>query len=153
MTVIELRERAVKEAEAAREIKDKADEEVRGMTQEEADKFDNHLKEAERLEKEAERQEKLESTEKRLNEPAKRKVTPELANGQRIEVSTPELFRFGELKAFRGQNARANAYKSGKWLMATIMGDAVSRQWCRDHGIEIRAVSYTHLTLPTSDLV
>ena len=61
MTVIELREKAVEEAEAARAIKDKADQEARGLRQEEADKFDSHLKESERLEKEAERQEKLEA--------------------------------------------------------------------------------------------
>jgi HK97 family phage major capsid protein len=65
-------------------------------------------------------------------------VAPELANGQRIEVVTNPLFRFGKLRAFKGKNAEADAYKSGRWLMATVMGDAASRQWCRDHGIEIR---------------
>jgi HK97 family phage major capsid protein len=138
MTVIELRERAVREAEAARAIKDTADQESRHMTAEEALKFDKHIEESERLEKEAERQEKLEAAEKRLNEPAKRQVAPELANGQRIEVVTNPLFRFGKLRAFKGKNAEADAYKSGRWLMATVMGDAASRQWCRDHGIEIR---------------
>lgn len=138
MTVIELREKAVAEAEAARAIKDKADQEARGLTQEEADQFDNHLKESERLEKEAERQEKLEAAEKRLNEPSKRQVTPETANGDRIEVIKPDLFRFGQLRAFKGKTAEADAYKAGRWLMASIMNDARSRQWCRDHGIEIR---------------
>ena len=138
MTVLELRERAVQEAEEAREIKNKADEQARGMTLEEADEFDNHLKEAERIEAEANRQERLEETEKRLNEPQKRQVEPELATGGRIEIEKPDLFRFGQLRAFKGKNAEANAYKSGKWLMATIMGDAAARQWCREHGIEIR---------------
>lgn len=144
MTVIELRERAVEEAQAARDIKDKADQEARGLTHEEADKFDNHLKEAERLEKEAERLEKLESTEKRLNEPQKRQTKPETATGERIEIIKPELFRFGQLRAFKGPNAEANAYKAGRWLLATILErfcpelSAVSRQWCRDHGVEIR---------------
>ncbi len=138
MTVIELREKAVTEAEEARAIKDKADQESRGFTQEEADKFDAHLKESERLEKEAFRQEKLEDAEKRLNTPVARQVETELANGAVIETPRTELFRFGKLRAFKGATADVDAHKSGKWLMATIMGDAPSRQWCRDHGIEMR---------------
>lgn len=138
MTVVEIRERSVKEAEAAREIKDKADEESRGLNEEEALKFDQHLREAERLEQEATRQETLEGIEKKQNAPAERKVNPELANGGRIEVVKPDLFRFGQLRAFKGPKAEANAYISGKWLMATVMGDAAARQWCRDKGVEIR---------------
>jgi len=138
MKVIELREKAVTEAEAAREIKDKADQEVRGMTEEEALAFDKHLKEAERLEQEANRQEKLEDTEQRLNKPQERKVAPETANGDRIEVVKPDMFRFGQLRAFKGKTAEADAYRSGKFLLASLMGNAEARQWCRDHGIEIR---------------
>jgi HK97 family phage major capsid protein len=108
------------------------------MTGEEAAAFDNHLKEAERLEAEAARQEKLEGIEKRFNEPAEKKSTPELANGERIEVAGPKMFRFGKLRAFKGPKAEADAYTSGRWLMATIMGDARSRQWCNDRGVEVR---------------
>lgn len=138
ITVIELREKAVEEAQAARDIKDIADQEARGLTQEEADKFDNHLKEAARLEKEAERQEKLEATEKRLNEPQERQAELETATGGRIEVVKPDLFRSGKLRAFKGKTADADAYKAGKWLLATIMGNAEARQWCHDHSVEIR---------------
>jgi HK97 family phage major capsid protein len=138
LTVLQLREKAADEAESARAIKDKADQEARGMTGEEAAAFDNHLKEAERLEAEAARQEKLEGIEKRFNEPAEKKSTPELANGERIEVAGPKMFRFGKLRAFKGPKAEADAYTSGRWLMATIMGDARSRQWCNDRGVEVR---------------
>ncbi|MAH47558.1 phage major capsid protein [Candidatus Pacearchaeota archaeon] len=138
LTVAELKERAVTEAEAAREIKDKADQESRGMTEDEAEQFDAHLKESERMEKESDRQERLEATEKRLNEPEKRKVTPETANGDRIETSKSDMFKFGQLRAFTGKAASADAYLSGKWLMATVMDDAASRQWCRDKGIDLR---------------
>jgi len=138
MTVIELREKAVEEAESARAIKDKADSEARGLTQEEADKFDNHLKESERIEKEATRQEKLEDAEKRLNEPQKRQSKVETANGEKITVTKPDMFRFGALRAFRGETAEVDAYKSGQWLLATVMNDAKARQWCRDHNIEVR---------------
>lgn len=138
MTLIELREAAVRESEAARAIKDEADAESRDMTSEEALKFDKHLAESERLEKVAERQQKLEESEARLNKVQERKSTLETADGADIQIVKPELFRFGQLRAFKGKNAEADAYKSGRWLMATVMGDAASRQWCRDHGIEIR---------------
>jgi len=139
MTIIQIKELAVEKAESARAIRDKAEEESRAMTAEENEDFDKHLKEAERLEQDAARQEKLEAAEKRFNEPTKRKVAPEIAGtGQRIEVIKPELFRFGQLRAFKGPKADANAYTAGKWLLATIMGDNVSRQWCRDRGVEIR---------------
>ncbi len=138
MTVLEIKERAVKEAEAAREIKDTADQESRGLNAEEALAFDKHLTEADRLEQEAQRQEKLEGIEMKQAAPAERKVTSELANGNRIEVVTPEMFRFGKLRAFKGPKANADAYAAGKWLLATVMGNQDARQWCRDKGVELR---------------
>jgi len=138
MTVKQLREKAAVEAEAARAIKDQADQEARGLTQEEADKLDSHLNEAIRLEKEADRQQRLEETEARLNEPQKRQTTTETADGSRIEIVKPDLFRFSQLRAFKGPKAEANAYKVGKFLLATIMNNAEARQWCRDHNVEIR---------------
>jgi len=139
MKVLQIREAAVAEAEAAQTIKDVCDQEARGLTHEEAEKFDAHLKESERLEGEANRQEKLERAMERLNAPAERVVTPELANGARIEVAAgPKLFRSGQLRAFKGKNADADAYTAGKFLLATVMGNAEARQWCRDHGVELR---------------
>lgn len=139
MTVIQIKELASAKAEAARAIRDKAEEESRTMTAEENEEFDKDLKEAERLEQDAERQEKLEAAEKRFNEPAERKVTPEIAGtGQSIEIVTPKMFRFGKLRAFKGPKAEANAYRAGKFIMATVLGNADARQWCRDHGIEMR---------------
>ena len=83
-------------------------------------------------------QERLEKTEARLNKPDKRKVPGEVSDGSRIEVVTPELFRFGKLRSFTGKNAEANAYRAGKWLLATVMKNAEARQWCNEHGMEIR---------------
>ena len=138
MTVLELREKAASEAEEARAIKDKADQESRGLTEDEATAFDKHLREAERIEKEADRQERLEATEARLNKPKPTATKPELADGKRIELLGPKLFRYGELRAFKGPQAEMNAYRSGRFLAATIFQHAGSRQWCRDHGIELR---------------
>jgi len=138
LTVLQLREKACDEAEAARKIKDKADAESRGMTQEEVDKFNAHLNESDRLEMEANNQERLEKTEERLNKPQEQQVRQEISNGARIETPGPNMFRFGKLRAFKGQNAEADAYRSGQWLLATVMNNATARQWCREHGVELR---------------
>jgi len=138
MKVSELRELAAQKAEDAREIKDKAEAEGRGLTQEEADKFDGLLDESQRYEAQANRQERLEETEARLNESQERKSTPEIATGERIEVAGPKLYRHGELRAFKGDKAQINAYRSGRFLAAVLFGHAPSRQWCDDHGVKIR---------------
>lgn len=138
MTVRELRELAAKTAQQARDIKDKCDAEGRGMDEVEAAEYDKHCKEARRLMKEAERQEELEAIEAKLDAPEERKSTPEVATGDRIEASRPEFVRYGQLRAFTGPKAEANAYQCGRWFLATIGNDAGSRQWCHEHGVEIR---------------
>lgn len=138
MKVFEIRERAAEQAKLARDIKDKCDAESRGMTEQEARQFDDYLKEAKRLEAEAARQEDLEAVEGRMQKPAERKVATELANGARIEVVSPTLYRCGELRSFKGPNAAANAYKAGRFLAASIFDHARSRQWCHEHGVELR---------------
>lgn len=140
MQVVELRELSAQKAADAREIKDKADAEGRGLTQEEADRFDSLLDESQRLKREADRQERLETIEKELDAPQARKSAPEIAEtGERIEVNTPgpRLYRTSQLRAFRGPNAAIEAYRSGRFLLATIFDDTESRQWCRDHGIKV----------------
>ena len=42
------------------------------------------------------------------------------------------------LKAFRGPNADERAYRAGMHLRATLLGDAESKRWCMDHGMEFR---------------
>ena len=137
MTVLELRELTAEKAEQAQAIKDKATEESRGLTSEEGKVFDELLTEADRLEGEADRQERLEKTQARLSKPRQRATTPDLANGRTIEPPKPHLFRFGKLRAFMGNEAEANAYKAGRWLLAVIHNHAPSRQWCHDHGVQI----------------
>lgn len=138
MTVIELKERAAQEAELARDIKDRTDAEGRGLTEAEANEYDRHCDESERLEKEAQRQERLETIEARLNNPEEKKSKTELANGERIEAAGPKLYRYGELRAFKGLKRDIEAYRSGMWLLATMGANGRAQQWCREHGVEIR---------------
>lgn len=138
MKVSELKELAASESEAAREILSKAEQESRNMDEQEALRFDEHMKKSEEYDRLAERQERLEKMETKLQEPTKRESQLETAKGERIEIPGVKLYRSGELRAFKGPQADLNAYKSGRFLLATIMGDTESRQWCREHGIEIR---------------
>lgn len=53
--------------------------------------------------------------------------------------------KVAKLKSFKGPKAEENAYRAGMFLLATIGGKGVdgkgtARQWCRDHGVEIRGV-------------
>lgn len=45
------------------------------------------------------------------------------------------------LKAFAGNDGNERAYRAGQWLLATMGQREESRQWCRDHGIELRVLS------------
>ena len=36
-----------------------------------------------------------------------------------------------------GATADADAYKSGRWLLAVVHNHAPSRQWCHEHGVQI----------------
>ena len=139
MKILELREQAVREGEAAKVLEETASDENRGMTTDEARKFDDHIIEAERLEQQANRAEALEKLQTRQQAPVEKKVVPERANGEQIKsTGASNRFRFGKLNAFKGANAEENAYRSGKFLLATVMGNASARQWCHDHGIELR---------------
>lgn len=62
------------------------------------------------------------------------KATDELPN-----FAIPKQHRYGSLKAFKGQNAERDAFRSGMFLLATMspnqeVRDQASR-WCRDNGM------------------
>jgi len=45
--------------------------------------------------------------------------------------------RHGRVKHFTGPDAEANAYASGRFLMAAIAGDESSKLWLKDHGMQM----------------
>lgn len=62
-------------------------------------------------------------------------------NGGNAVIRVPARARGGNrLTAFKGINAEADAYASGRFLMATIGGDRASQQWCREHGLVTNAM-------------
>lgn len=68
---------------------------------------------------------------------------PVAAPAVREERKTvPAVPRFaGRLRAFTGPNAEERAYRAGMWYKGNVFGDAEARRWCRDHGVESRALS------------
>jgi HK97 family phage major capsid protein len=142
-TAAVLREQAAKEAQAARDIQDKADAEGRSCTTEEDEKINAHLTTADRCERDAKRKERLEAAEARLNAPQDTAVKMTTQEKPDLKIVTergvaPMGYRAASLRAFRGPNAEANAYRTGKWMLASLLNNAEARQWCRDHNIELR---------------
>lgn len=139
MTVLQMRERVAQEIEAAREIKEKCDTEGRTMNETEANAFEGHMKEAQRMEAEADRQERLEAFEAKMTQPQETATKPQIDDGSRVEVTGgPRIVRHGSLRAFKGPKAEINAYRSGRFLAAVLFDDSSSREWCRKNGIAIR---------------
>ena len=54
------------------------------------------------------------------------------------EVVVPARARLQRTKAFAGPDANRDAYVSGQFLYASIFNHEPSKQWCREHGIDLR---------------
>lgn len=59
-------------------------------------------------------------------------------NQQRATVPAQARYRPGKLKAFKGETAAEDAYISGMFLRATMLGDNSAAEWCRERGIGIQ---------------
>jgi len=71
---------------------------------------------------------------------AKIEANREGSEGQK-PIRVPAKARSGNrLVAFNGPNGEADAYASGRFLMATIANHSESKQWCRDHGVITNAM-------------
>lgn len=115
--------RIFKQAES---ILDRADNEGRELTDAETKEYDEllrKLKSTGQLKKLA----ALDTTSKPGDEP----LFP--GDGPRITAMSG-----GTVKAFANtRDGKQDAYKSGRFLMATLLGDEGSRTWCRDAGMDI----------------
>jgi len=133
--------------EAAQDIQDAVDKDSRDFTLQEQEKFDGLMEKRESLVGEIGRREKLAAAKAAQVEPEVRKVTPAKPDtrttSNRIEV--PRASRYGGLRAFKGADALRDAYISGMYLLGALFPDSEqgkrARQWCREHGVEIRAQS------------
>ncbi len=94
------------------------------------------------LETELARVEAIEATQARLaaQRPASPAVVPSTTSTTPAARVVPQFnrYRTGSLKAFKGTDAEANAYKAGRFMLATVFNHAPSQQWCRDQNIDTR---------------
>jgi len=66
------------------------------------------------------------------------RCTPAPVEEERSEVRIEPVRFSGRLRAF--ENAES-AYRVGKWIAGTFLGDADAKRWCLDHGVESRAMA------------
>lgn len=119
------------------------EEEEREMTDEETKAFDERNAKIEEFAGKIERQEKHEETRRRLaaTKPSGVRTSTEDPNREIPEkVVIPARCRARrELRGFTGPDAEENAYRSGRWLLASLFNHEPSQRFCNDHGIETRA--------------
>lgn len=49
----------------------------------------------------------------------------------------PRRFRSGSLRAFRGETAEEDAYRSGQFIRSVLLRHDAATQWCRDNGVVV----------------
>lgn len=73
-------------------------------------------------------------------------ATPEAkANGTAVTKTTIDFPRVASVKNFHGERggrkSDERAFRFAKWFKGCVVGDAASKQWCVDNGIEVKAHS------------
>lgn len=58
----------------------------------------------------------------------------------RVEVVSHQK-RYGKLRAFSGPDAEQRAFRTGKFIQAALFNNPQADRWCRQHGIDVRALS------------
>lgn len=164
-----IRERIGELTDRAQAIVDLADQENRDLTAEERKEVDEILGVGKKgaagykpgkiddLEAQLERAEKLEARQAQLA--ASRGGDPgtslhERQDGpacnqedrplvERLRIPATARYRHHGLRAFRGQHAEQTAFLAGQFFLASIFRNDRARQWCSDHGLNIRAALST----------
>ena len=138
--LLKLREKRAEKAAAAQTLQETADDENRDLTELESEDLDGLLTDTEectskiRSGEDEIRRARLATQQAALAEPSMRRTTPPQPSGEvikssGIEVKTRRRVR-GALRSFQGKDAEANAYMTGMWFKAQLMGDDYARHWC-----------------------
>jgi HK97 family phage major capsid protein len=73
--------------------------------------------------------------------PAPEAVSPAKVEERKVEIR-PVNPHYSTLRCFNdGPDAVDSAYRCGRWLAATVFKRDADIRWCRDHGIEARAMN------------
>lgn len=126
------------------------------MPEENSAKLDDLCKRAESLKSQIDRLRKIAAKERELRAVLNRAApapTPVVKNDetetpiQEKRMSLPAMPRVANIRGFSGPNAEERAHRAGMWYRGYIFGDAESRRWCKDHGVQTRAQSEGSATL------
>lgn len=82
--------------------------------------------------------EKFEAMVANLSKPVNSVPAPQRADGPAKVFAVPKK-HVGRLKAFKGATCQEDAYKSGRWIAAALVGHEPSKRWCAEHGVGIQA--------------
>lgn len=147
-TIQQLQDDLLHAVRTAEDIRAKADKESRTLTKEEAASVDallaeckEHQARIDEIEADHKRGEAIKAQMEQLRAA---KPTATSRDGLSDKPATesfakPKSYRFGKLKAFTGPTAEDDAFLSGQWLRATILGDYRAQRWCANHMPDYRA--------------
>lgn len=133
LTVTELENQAAEKAAEIDAFAQLAKSEDRELSAEEQSEVDTLIASVEDINGEKlPRARKLEQ----IKAEAKRRfVSPENDSSESPKIKVPAKARLQRSRCFTGPDANANAYASGKFLMAAILNDQKSVEWCKDNGV------------------
>lgn len=109
----------------------------RDVTDDEQTALNDLEQELDGIVKEIEKAQRVEALKAKLARPVPTAPTADVDN---IKVPATAR-RYSKFKAFRGETAQRDAYLSGMFFRATMMADAKAIEWCKDKGIQLRAMS------------
>ena len=127
-----------------RKISDTAEaEEQRALTEDELKLVEKTEAEIRSIDGDIEREKRLEEFQRSLptRESENTAADRESRNETRSIKIPATAIRHKRLKAFSGPDAEERAYGVGQWARAVLAKSESAAQWCRDHGIETRAMS------------
>ena len=158
MTLEELSAKLKEQTEQLDATLKKAEDEKRGLSDDESKKYDELEKQAdeakakiEKLHKDLARQQRQKDRHDFLDTPRPVQIPrPQPGDGNLDLGDTTaedrarirrQLHMAGRLRSFFGPDAKENAHLCGQWLLATLFGNHQALTWCKQHGIETLAMS------------
>lgn len=75
-------------------------------------------------------------TETDQEDDAKALKTPYL-RCEKLQIPIRQQFRYGTLKAFKGEHAEKTAFLSGMFFLGALLKDEKAIRWCKDHGLDM----------------
>ena len=134
-----LKEQRQTAIDSAEELQRTADDASRTMEAEEQAKYDAYVERAKDLGDDIERRERLEAVKTTVTK-TDRVVTPHIETAS-SDIQVIRNVNPASLRAFKGERAAENAYRTGRWVAGFLFDDPASRDWCREHGVEKRVMT------------